>query len=82
MSPELAAPLMVATGFITAATANVLGRKPARGVRAIGTLIIVVLWLTSRSPANGSIDSIYAVTLFGLAATMLSDMRARQASED
>lgn len=72
---------IVAIGFITAAVANAFGRRTSTLVRGVGTFAIVGLYLYARLADLRSVDLIFAVTLFGLALTSLSEARARRERE-
>lgn len=75
MSPEIVAPLIVGLGFLTAAITLSLDRRVAMAVRITGTIAIASLWLVMRLTDSGSVDSVFAVTMFGLAITALSEAR-------
>lgn len=81
MSPDVAAPLVVAPAFVTVAVARALVSRQARIARAIGTLAVVSVWLVAKATGGGSVDSIFAVTLFGLSVTFLSEWFASRDRE-
>lgn len=72
---------IVVIGFITVAASGALGRRPSMLVRGVGTFGIIGLYLYARLTDLGSVDLIFAVTLFGLALTSLSEGRARRKRE-